>query len=117
MTLVTLSIRPLVFTIESFLTETERDYVIANAAKHMKSSEVSLMDHDKGKKVSIFIACSEVMCFQAKEFRTSQTYFMSSSGHSLLRSLDSRTANLTGMPTNHQEDLQVMVSYSRYCVF
>ena len=48
----TLSMRPLVFSIESFLTETERDYVIVNAGRHMKSSQVSLMDHDKGKEVS-----------------------------------------------------------------
>ncbi|CAE7467963.1 P4H4, partial [Symbiodinium microadriaticum] len=80
--LVTLSMRPLVISIDGFLRAAEYDQI------------VSLMDKDKGR--------------EAAEFRTSQLLFMDSDRYSFLRAIDSRVANLTGQPTSHQEQVQVL---------
>jgi len=90
----TLSLRPLVFSIDNFLTVDECDYIQNNAAPHMKSSGVSLMDKDKGK--------------EATNWRTSKTYFMASKGHSVLQAIDDRVAHLTRVPKSHQELVQVL---------
>lgn len=63
----TLSMQPLVFSIDAFLSEKECDYIQNFASPHMAKSGVSLMDKDLGK--------------EATEWRTSETYFMGSKGH------------------------------------
>jgi prolyl 4-hydroxylase len=59
----------------------------------MAPSKVSLMDKDKGK--------------EAKEFRTSSTYFLTSRGDGLLKDVDERVANLTRTTPQFHEDVQV----------
>jgi prolyl 4-hydroxylase len=89
----TLSIRPLVLSIDNFLREEEIAYVISAASPHMVNSGVSLMDKDKGK--------------AATEFRTSQLFFMSSQKYTKIHPVDLRVANLTGCPLANQEHVQV----------
>ena len=90
----TLSLRPLVFSIDDFLSESECDYIQEQAAPRVAQSGVSLMDKDRGK--------------AATEWRTSSTYFMASRGHAPLREIDARVAALTKVPTDHQEYVQVL---------
>lgn len=90
----TLSLQPLVFSIDDFLTLAECDYIQAHAAPRVAQSGVSLMDKDVGK--------------AATEWRTSSTYFMASKGHAPLAAIDARVAELTKVPTSHQELVQVL---------
>ena len=43
----TLSMKPLVFRVEPFLTEAEMSHVTKMAAPYMRDSPVALMDHDQ----------------------------------------------------------------------
>jgi len=90
----TISMQPLVFSIDDFLTLPECDYIQAHASPRVAQSGVSLMDKDKGK--------------AATEWRTSSTYFMPSRGHAPLQAIDARVASLTRVPTAHQELVQVL---------
>lgn len=90
----TLSLRPLVFSIQNFLEPDECEKIIEVSEPHMAKSEVSLMDKDVGK--------------EAKEFRTSSTYFLDSARDPVLPVLDRRVANLTRTAVNQQEFLQVL---------
>ena len=91
----TLSLSPLVFSIDGFLRADECDYIRTHSAPHMANSGVSLMDKDKGK--------------AATEWRTSTTYFMPSPEHpAVLKPIDERVAQLTRQPKPHQELVQVL---------
>jgi len=90
----TLSMNPLIFSIDNFLSFDECDYIQLHASPHMASSGVSLMDKDIGKK--------------ATEWRTSETYFMASKNHDILKNIDHRVSSLTKVPISHQELVQVL---------
>lgn len=45
----TVSLQPLVFSVDGFLLDEECDYIKREASPHMRQSGVTLMDHDKGK--------------------------------------------------------------------
>lgn len=90
----TLSMSPLVFSVEGFLKPEECQHIRDRAAPHMSHSGVVLMDHDRGKK--------------ATDWRTSSTHFLSSYGDVVLQSVDQRVADLTRQPVTHQEDVQVL---------
>ena len=85
----TLSLQPLVFAIDDFLSLDECAYIRAYPEPRVAQSGVSLMDKDKGK--------------EATEWRTSSTYFMPSKGHAPLQAIDDRVSQLTRVPTSHQE--------------
>jgi prolyl 4-hydroxylase len=89
----TLALQPLVFSIQNFIRIEECDHIQEEAAPHVADSGVSLMDHDEGA--------------PATDFRTSKTHFLQSRD-ALLKNFDKRVANLTRVPVNHQEDLQVL---------
>ena len=89
----TLSLSPLVLSVERFLSDADCDHVIASSEPHMAASGVSLMDKDKGK--------------AATEFRTSTTHFLPSTTPEVA-AIDTRVANLTRTPVSHQEFVQVL---------
>ena len=93
-TLETLSLEPLVFSVEGFLDDSECDFFKEAAAPTMKYSEVTLMDMDKGRPSS--------------DFRTSQSTFLEKNGHSIVNDIDYRTAGLVRVPRFHQENVQVL---------
>jgi prolyl 4-hydroxylase len=92
-TLETISLHPLVLSVQGFLSEGECDWIQMAAAPQMRYSEVKLMDHDKGR--------------PASDFRTSQTAFLASRAPEM-KEIDSRTASLVRIPENHQESAQVL---------
>ena len=89
----TLSMKPLVLSVGGFLGNDECDTIIGLSEPHMASSQVSLMDKDKGK--------------AATEFRTSSTYFLPSV-HPTLRTIDARVEALAHVDRTHQEFVQVL---------
>jgi len=93
-TLETLSLEPLVLSVEGFLTVEECDLIQEKAAPKMKYSSVTLMDKDKGRPSS--------------DFRTSQSTFLNSRGGPELKAIDDRTASLVRIPRMHQEYAQVL---------
>eukprot|EP00545_Synedropsis_sp_CCMP1620_P005314 CAMPEP_0119006658 /NCGR_PEP_ID=MMETSP1176-20130426/2442_1 /TAXON_ID=265551 /ORGANISM="Synedropsis recta cf, Strain CCMP1620" /LENGTH=445 /DNA_ID=CAMNT_0006958609 /DNA_START=73 /DNA_END=1407 /DNA_ORIENTATION=- len=92
-TLVTLSLNPLVLSVEGFLSEEECNYIQEQANPQMKYSGVSLMDKDKGR--------------PASDFRTSQSTFLGPT-YKGLAGVDQRTASLVRIPITHQEHVQVL---------
>lgn len=93
-TLVTLSLNPLVLSVEGFLSDEECNYIQEIATPRMRYSDVTLMDHDQGR--------------PASDFRTSQTAFLGGPGFQGLDGIDLRTASLVRIPRNHQEYVQVL---------
>lgn len=91
-TIETLSLKPLVVSIEGFLSGEECDYIAKKAGPNMQYSGVSLKDADKGK--------------AASNWRTSQSTFLSASDDPTLMTIDHRTASLTRVPRSHQEYVQ-----------
>ena len=89
----TLSMQPLIFTMNNFLSDSECEYVITQSSKYLKPSPVTLMDSDIGK--------------EATQWRTSSTYFMDSSDHESLQKIDRRVSDITRQPVSHQELVQV----------
>ena len=90
----TLSLKPLVVSIEGFLDNDECDYIADKAGPRVRYSQVSLMDKDKGK--------------AASEWRTSQSAFLQSTNDDVLTELDDRVASLTRIPKTHGEYVQVL---------
>ena len=90
----TLSLRPLLFQVDNLLEDEECAYMIDYSAPLMAPSDVSLMDRDEGK--------------PATDFRTSQYVFMNTRSHSVLRRIDERIADLTGLDIRNQEDAQIL---------
>ena len=78
---VTVSLKPLVVSVENFLSEGENKHIIARATPHMEKSGVALKDADKGK--------------AAKEFRTSSQYFLPTTRDPKLEKIDRRVQFLT----------------------
>jgi len=93
-TIETLSLQPLVLSIEGFLSDGECDYIAKIAEPDMEYSGVTLKDADKGK--------------AASNWRTSQSTFLKSYGDDTLRGIEERTAELTRVPISHQEHVQVL---------
>lgn len=92
-TLETLSVHPLVFSVDGFLADEECDWIRQTAEPHMAQSGVSLMDRDKGK--------------PATEWRTSETTFLNENTAEI-NEIDRRTSLLVRIPQNHQEPPQVL---------
>ncbi len=93
-TLETLSLKPLVLSIQGFLTEEECNHIAETAAPSMSYSGVSLKDADVGK--------------AASNWRTSQSTFLSARNDPILIDIEHRTASLTRVPRSHQEYVQVL---------
>jgi prolyl 4-hydroxylase len=93
-TLETLSLRPLVLSVDGFLSDDECDWIQQTAEPRMKFSGVTLMDKDKGR--------------PATDFRTSETAFLTDRSAPEIVEIDRRTANLVRIPENHQEPPQVL---------
>jgi prolyl 4-hydroxylase len=93
-TLETLSIHPLVLSVQGFLSSQECDTIQQEATPSMQYSSVTLMDHDQGR--------------PASDFRTSQSTFLPSNGNAVLTAIDDRTASLVRLPKSHQEYAQVL---------
>jgi hypothetical protein len=93
-TLKTLSLNPLVLSVQNFLTNSECHHIQTQAIPRMQYSDVSLMDQDKGK--------------AASQFRTSQSTFLPSRTDLKLQYIDHRVASLTRLPPDHQEMVQVL---------
>ncbi|KAL1503177.1 hypothetical protein AB1Y20_011235 [Prymnesium parvum] len=91
---VTVSLKPLVVSVENFLSPGENEHIIRRAMPHMAKSGVALKDADKGK--------------AAKEFRTSSQYFLPTVGDALLEAVDRRVMMLTRIPISHAEYIQVL---------
>ncbi|ETP36936.1 hypothetical protein F442_15213 [Phytophthora nicotianae P10297] len=90
----TLSMIPLVFSVEEFLKDDEIDIIMDLSLEHLKPSTVTLMDGHENR--------------AATDWRTSTTYFLSSSKHPKLGEIDQRVADLTKVAIDHQEDVQVL---------
>lgn len=93
-TIQTLSIRPLVLSVNGFLSESECDHIQTMAQPTMEYSGVVLMDKDAGR--------------AASDFRTSQTTFLHATHDTILKDIDYRTASLVRVPRVHQEPVQVL---------
>jgi prolyl 4-hydroxylase len=93
-TLVTLSLSPLVLSVHGFLSLEECNHIQERATPTMRYSEVALMDHDAGR--------------PASDFRTSQTTFLDANNDPILIDIDYRTASLVRVPRHHQEPVQVL---------
>ena len=89
----TISLVPLIFSVEEFLTDHEIDIVLDLSLPHLKASGVRHNDAHKG--------------LPAAEWRTSSTYFLASS-HQVVKNIDKRTEDLTHIPMSHQESVQVL---------
>ncbi|KAL7571316.1 hypothetical protein ACA910_007637 [Epithemia clementina (nom. ined.)] len=93
-TITTLSLKPLVVSIQGFLSDDECTYIQEMAQPSLQYSGVVLMDHDQGR--------------PASDFRTSQSTFLTHHQDDLLRRLEDRVASLTRVPRSHQEHVQVL---------
>lgn len=93
-TLETLSLFPLVVSVEGFLSDEECDIIQQVATPKIRYSDVVLKDMDAGR--------------PASDFRTSQSTFLSAEEHPALKTIDYRTAGLVRIPRNHQETVQVL---------
>ncbi|KAG6590794.1 Prolyl 4-hydroxylase subunit alpha-1 [Phytophthora cinnamomi] len=90
----TLSMVPLVFSVEEFLKDDEIDVIMNLSVEQLKPSTVTLMDGHENR--------------AATDWRTSTTYFLPSDAHPKIEEIDQRVADLTKVPIDHQEDVQVL---------
>lgn len=91
----TLSLVPLVLSVDHFLASDECDFIQQRAMPSMKSSGVSHNDQDKGS--------------PASKWRTSSSTFLQwRPTEQLLNEIDRRVASLTRLPRDHQETAQVL---------
>merc|ERR1719330_2150302 len=90
----TLSLRPRVFGVESFIAEGECDRVLEVAGPKVAKSMVSVKDNDHGKDVDTW--------------RTSSNFFLPTAGDPILEALDLRVQNMTRVPITHSEHIQVL---------
>eukprot|EP00559_Dactyliosolen_fragilissimus_P008463 CAMPEP_0184864624 /NCGR_PEP_ID=MMETSP0580-20130426/15675_1 /TAXON_ID=1118495 /ORGANISM="Dactyliosolen fragilissimus" /LENGTH=545 /DNA_ID=CAMNT_0027363505 /DNA_START=26 /DNA_END=1660 /DNA_ORIENTATION=+ len=97
-TMETLSLQPLVLSVKNFISPHECADIQRLAEPLVQYSGVTLMEHDQGK--------------DATQWRTSKSAFLSHTHpkdiHSTLYNLERRTAHLTRIPRQHQEDTQVL---------
>lgn len=94
MTMTTLSMEPLVFSLQDFLAPYECDHIRSRSESHLAPAPVSLMDHDAGKANT--------------NWRTSTNYFLRTGDDELLMNIDQRVSDLTRQPISHQEEAQVL---------
>uniref|UniRef100_M4BLF7 Fe2OG dioxygenase domain-containing protein n=1 Tax=Hyaloperonospora arabidopsidis (strain Emoy2) TaxID=559515 RepID=M4BLF7_HYAAE len=90
----TISMTPLVFSVEEFLWDNEIDVILELSMPHLAPSGVALEDGNENK--------------PATTWRTSTTYWLDSSAHSVVQGIDKRTADLVKVPVSHQESVQVL---------
>ncbi|KAG2509602.1 hypothetical protein JM16_007957 [Phytophthora kernoviae] len=90
----TLSMTPLVFSVEEFLKDDEIDVIMDLSLEFLKPSTVTLIDGHENR--------------PATDWRTSTTYFLKSDKHPKMHDIDQRVADLTKVPIPHQEDVQVL---------
>ncbi|OWZ22029.1 hypothetical protein PHMEG_0003319 [Phytophthora megakarya] len=105
----TLSLIPLVFSVEEFLKDDEID-VIMGVEEFLKDDEIDVimelsLEHLKPSTVTLMDGHENRA---ATDWRTSTTYFLSSDKHPMLDEIDQRIADLTKVPVEHQEDVQVL---------
>eukprot|EP00814_Leptocylindrus_danicus_P000182 CAMPEP_0116031020 /NCGR_PEP_ID=MMETSP0321-20121206/17244_1 /TAXON_ID=163516 /ORGANISM="Leptocylindrus danicus var. danicus, Strain B650" /LENGTH=517 /DNA_ID=CAMNT_0003506023 /DNA_START=76 /DNA_END=1627 /DNA_ORIENTATION=+ len=94
-TLKTLSLVPLVLSVEHFLGNDECDHIQKRALPSMRNSGVSHNDQDKGS--------------PASKWRTSSSTFLQlRPNEQILHEIDRRVASLTRIPRDHQEQAQVL---------
>ncbi|UIZ25229.1 hypothetical protein KXD40_009007 [Peronospora effusa] len=85
---------PLVFCVEDFLLDDEIDIILDLSMPHLAPSDVALQDGHENR--------------PSTEWRTSTTYWLDSSSHSVVQDIDKRTADLVKVPSSHQETVQVL---------
>ncbi|KAE9077435.1 hypothetical protein PF010_g23511 [Phytophthora fragariae] len=90
----TISMTPLVFSVEEFLRDDEIDVVLELSMPHLAPSGVTLQDGHENR--------------PATDWRTSTTYWLESSSHPVVQDIDKRTADLVKVPISHQESVQVL---------
>ncbi|OQS00094.1 hypothetical protein THRCLA_06232 [Thraustotheca clavata] len=90
----TLSMEPLVFSVERFLKDHEIDTILELSLPHLVASTVKLQDGDGDK--------------PASEWRTSSQYFLPSDKSPILLDIDNRVAELVKVDITHQEAVQVL---------
>ncbi|KAG7394621.1 hypothetical protein PHYBOEH_004953 [Phytophthora boehmeriae] len=90
----TISMTPLVFSVEEFLRDDEIDVILDLSMPHLAPSGVTLQDGHENR--------------PATDWRTSTTYWLESSSHRTVQDIDRRTADLVKVPISHQESVQVL---------
>ncbi|ETI38794.1 hypothetical protein, variant [Phytophthora nicotianae CJ01A1] len=90
----TISMTPLVFSVEEFLRDDEIDIILELSMPHLAPSGVTLQDGHENR--------------PATDWRTSTTYWLDSSSHPVVQDIDKRTADLVKVPISHQESVQVL---------
>ncbi|KAG2770297.1 hypothetical protein JG687_00009330 [Phytophthora cactorum] len=90
----TISMTPLVFSVEDFLRNDEIDVILELSMPHLAPSGVTLQDGHENR--------------PATDWRTSTTYWLDSSSHPAVQDIDKRTADLVKVPISHQESVQVL---------
>ncbi|KAH7485468.1 hypothetical protein PRIC1_004772 [Phytophthora ramorum] len=90
----TISMTPLVFSVEEFLRDDEIDIILQLSMPHLAPSGVTLQDGHEDR--------------PATDWRTSTTYWLDSSSHPVVQDIDKRTADLVKVPISHQESVQVL---------
>jgi len=96
----TLSLQPLLFGVDRFLTDEESDHLIDLASRDksmMKESSVVKMDHDIGK--------------ETKQWRTSSQMWLRDRDSPTLARLTRRVSDFTGTSKSHQEAVQMLRYY------
>jgi len=88
----TMSLRPLVFVLSGFLTEEECAFIKGYAASRMVPSGLAMMDSSG----------------DSRDVRTSTQTFMERNGSPQIRSLEERAHNLTRLPYDLGENIQVV---------
>jgi len=95
----TMSLRPLVFEVDNFLSPKECDHIIGLAKPYMAASVVSHMDGDEGKSDTTW--------------RTSTTRFLTRGQTELAKTIERRIFDITRVPITHGEGTQVL-RYEKY---
>lgn len=90
----TLSLRPLVFRVHNLLSDEEVQYIQEQSLPHMAASTVSKHDSDAESPDT--------------KWRISETYFLRSDNRPIIQQIDQRIADVTGVPQEHQESVQVL---------
>jgi prolyl 4-hydroxylase len=93
-TLITLSLQPLLFELSGFLTLEECDHIRTIALPFLQPSPVSKMDHDIDKAHT--------------NWRTSHNCFLDSYNDPILQAIDERVIQVTKASLKHQEAAQVL---------
>jgi len=93
-TLITLSLQPLIFELSGFLTLEECNHIRTKALPFLRPSPVSKMDHDIDK--------------DHTHWRTSHNCFLDSLNDPILQAIDQRVMQVTKANLDHQEPAQVL---------